>query len=82
MSLRTVADTMDTSLDVCFLLHIIRPILTFPGYPMPNDEVHHLRSLEILITDHFQDRNGSRRYEAPLYDADHRRSTASCTYWT
>jgi hypothetical protein len=45
MSLRMAADTMDTSLDVCFLLHDIRLILTFPGYPMPNDEVCHERSI-------------------------------------
>jgi hypothetical protein len=53
MSLRMVADTMDTSLDVCSLPYDVRPILTITGYPVPNDEVHHKRSLEILITDRF-----------------------------
>jgi hypothetical protein len=51
MSLRMVADIMGTSLDVCSLLHNIRPMLTFAGYPMPNDEVLHPQiSKDLLLT--------------------------------
>jgi hypothetical protein len=55
MSLRMVADTMATSPGVGHFLNNIGPILTFPGYPMPNDEVRHKALPEILITDRSQE---------------------------